>query len=249
MRKSLLIGAAAALLTAVLAADRVAAAMAADRLAARLRCAAGLTSGPSVSFGGVPFLDQLARRRFDRVHVTAAVTVGRFHTTVEATATDVRLPASGAARAASLTAQILLGYDELPSPVEVATDGSGRLLLSATRTVLGRELPVTVHAVPEIAGTTLTVRPVEVEIPSLGLRVPADRLGAGRSRSLDLPVLPAGLRYTAVAATASGLRLTVSGAGLTTALGGSGGRACRSTPPAVSPSPSGLSSSGTRVHR
>ncbi|GIE75413.1 hypothetical protein Aph02nite_13630 [Actinoplanes philippinensis] len=257
-RKTLILGAVTGcLLVAAVTTDRVAASAAADRLADRLRCAGGLPSEPSVAFGGFPFLTQVARGRFDGLRVTAAgVPAGRFRVGVEATATGVRLPEGEAVRADSLTATITVGYDLLressrepggaepsgPAPIpggppagftgDVTADDAGRLLLSTTRTMLGREVPVTVVAAPEIAGTTLTVRPIEVELPAMGLRLPATRLPGLRAPRVDLPALPTGLTWTGAAAGPDGLRLTVEGAGLVAdtrparaAAGGCGGAA------------------------
>jgi hypothetical protein len=251
VRKSLVIGVAAGcLLVTAVTTDRVAASAAAERLATRLRCAIALPSPPSVSFGGVPFLSQLARGRFDSIRIAAdGVPAGRFRVDVEATATGVRLPEGGAARADAVTATITVGYDLLratsteaqsgPDPSspaasgafagEVTADDSGRLLISATRTLFGQEIPVVVVANPEITGGTLTIHPVEVEVPSVGLRFPATRFAALKQLpSADLPALPDGLDWTAVTATPGGLRLTVEGADLTTdGLPAGGGAAAR----------------------
>ncbi|BEL08004.1 DUF2993 domain-containing protein [Actinoplanes sichuanensis] len=234
MRKRLILGVVAGLLlvTTVIT-DRVTASAAAGRLTERLRCAAGLSSDPSVSFGGFPFLSQLALGTFDSIRVAADdVPAGRYRVGVEATATGVRLPDGGAVRADSLKATITIGYDLLraagatdgstPTAVaglldEVTADDSGHLLFSATRTLFGRKIPVTVIATPEISGGELTVRPVEVEVPSAGLRLPATRFGALKQLpSAGLPELPGGLSWTGVTATPDGLRLSVEGTGLTT---------------------------------
>lgn len=241
-KKTLIIGVVAGiLLVTAVAADRFAAAAAAERLAGRLRCATGLPSEPSVSFGGFPFLTQLPGGRFDSIRITATdVPAGRFRATVEATATGVRLREGEALQVSALTAEILIGYghlrdtqseaESLPPMAaprasalpggfsgDLAADGSGRLLLSATRTLFGQEIPVTVVAAPEIIGTRLTIRPIEVEIPSVGLRLPAERFPALRQLpTVDLPALPAGLSYTAVTAEPDGLALTVGGTGIST---------------------------------
>lgn len=226
------------LLVTAVTTDRVAASTAAERLATRLRCATGLPSPPSVAFGGVPFLSQVARGRFDSIRIAAdGVPAGRFRVGVEATATGVRLPERGAARAAAVTATITVGYDLLRATSakagadpaasgaaepgafagEITADDSGRLLISATRTLFGQTVPVTVVAGPEITDGTLTIRPVEVEVPSVGLRFPATRFAALKHLpSADLPALPAGLSWTGVTATPAGLRLTVEGTDLTT---------------------------------
>ncbi len=211
MRKSLIItgAVAAALLATGLTGDRWAAATAADRLADRIRCAAGLPEPPDVSLGGIPFLTQLARGTFTKVQVTAdSVAVGRFHAGLTATARTVRT-AGGSVRAASLTATANLAYDEL------GYDGAGRLRMTTTAQLLGRSVPVVVHASTEISGSALVVRPVEVEIPAVGIRIPAAQLGdKAQPRTITLPALPAGLTYREVTPAEDGLRITAGGEGL-----------------------------------
>jgi hypothetical protein len=231
-RQRIFLGAAAAVVLAAgagLVADRVAAGRAAGRVAERLQCAAGLPAAPDVAFGGGPFLTQLARGRFAELRMGARdVPLGRFTATrVEATARDVRLPGDGPLRAGSVTVVVTLGYAALPGPAAGATaDGAGRLMLNTTAPLLGRQVPVTVYAAPELAGGRLTVRPVEVEVPLAGLRLPAERLPAAarQTRTVDLPDLPAGLAYRAVTASADGLRLTVDGRDVTTGAGDRDGR-------------------------
>ncbi|BCY07417.1 hypothetical protein L3i22_025050 [Actinoplanes sp. L3-i22] len=207
---------AGALLAAGLTGDRWAAAGAGNRLAERLQCAAGLAEPPEVSLGGVPFLTQLTRGRFEKVQVEAdAVAVGRFHAGVAATARDVRT-AGGSVRAASLTVTAIIRYDEITVPAGLGYDGAGRLRLATTAPLLGREVPVVVHAAPEVTGGSLVVRPVEVEIPAVGIRIPAAQLGdRAAPRTIGLPELPAGLGYQGAEATEDGLRITVGGTHLT----------------------------------
>ncbi|MEV6348230.1 DUF2993 domain-containing protein [Actinoplanes sp. NPDC051851] len=209
------------LMTAGVGADRVAAAGAGARAADRLRCAAGLTVRPSVSFGGLPFVTQLARGRFDTVRVSAEdVPVGTLRASVRATAHDVTLP-SGPSSAASFSAGSLsvtaiIAYADLPGGLPLAYDDAGRLRLDTTVRLLGRDVPVVVHATPSISGGSLVVRPDEVEVTALGVRLPATDLGARAApRTVALPTLPAGLRYGSAEAAADGLHLTVEGSHLT----------------------------------
>lgn len=226
MRKSLIItgAVAAALLATGLTGDRWAASTAAERLAERLRCAADLPQAPEVSLGGFPFLTQVARGTFTKVQVkTNAITVGRFHTELSATARTVRT-AGGTLQAASLTATATIRYAEMSALTAGASadglgyDGAGRLRTATTVHLFGKDIPVVVHASPEISGTSLLVRPTEVEVPAVGMRLPATQLGdrAG-PRTIDLPALPAGLSYSSASATESGLEITVAGRDLSVA--------------------------------
>ncbi|WP_431921497.1 LmeA family phospholipid-binding protein [Micromonospora wenchangensis] len=221
-------------------ADRVVADRAADRLAARLQCTAGLSEPPEADFGVGPFLIQSALGTFSTVHVRVPqVTVGRFSAAVDATAHDVRLPGSGEISAGSVTADVTLPYDQLgtaaaahdspgaTSPAGYGADDAGRLTVQMQIPLLGGSRQVTVYADPEIVDGVLRIEPEEVEIPFLGIRLPASRLGdKARSRTVELPTLPAGLVYEGAAATADGLRLTITGNDIRPA-GSSSGKACR----------------------
>lgn len=218
------------------AADRTAAAVAADRLADRIRCAADLADAPEVSFGGVAFLPQYGRDRFDRIRVTARnLTLGKIAVSeVSATGRDVRLPDDGPARVGSASVDVTVAYTGVPGAQRgsITADDAGRLVIDTTAPLLGRTVPVTVYARVELDGTALTILPVEVEVPAVGLRLPADRLPgkALGERGMALPDLPAGLAYRSVTATDTGLRLRVEGTDITAdAARGGGHKACGGT--------------------
>ncbi|WP_423258779.1 hypothetical protein, partial [Escherichia coli] len=96
-------------------------------------------------------------------------------------------------------------------------DDAGRLVLETTLAVRGLSLPTTVYADLTLTGAQLSVRPAEVELSAVGLRIPASRLpaAAAQARTVDLPALPAGLAYRSVSATPDGLRIVAGGSGLT----------------------------------
>ncbi|MEV0941654.1 DUF2993 domain-containing protein [Micromonospora wenchangensis] len=239
-RKWIIAGAPVVLLLGLgFTADRVVADRAADRLAQRLQCTAGLSEPPEADFGLGPFLIQSARGTFHTVHVRVPqVTVGRFSAAVDATAHDVRLSGSGGISAGSVVADVTLPYAQLgtaaahgsadaTSPAGYGADDAGRLTVQMQIPLLGGSRQVTVYADPEIVDGVLRIDPEEVEIPFLGIRLPASRLGdKAQSRTVDLPTLPAGLVYEGAAATADGLRLTITGKDVRPAGSGSG-KACR----------------------
>lgn len=98
---------------------------------------------------------------------------------------------------------------------ELGYDGAGRLKMAITAQFLGRNVPVVVHASTEISGNSLVVTPVEVEIPAIGIRLPAAQLGdKAQPRTINLPALPAGLSYQGVTAAEDGLRITATGTNL-----------------------------------
>jgi hypothetical protein len=203
------------------AADRVAAAVVEHRVAARLRCAAALSATPEVSLDGFPALTQLASRSFGEIRVRAddvalpKVTIGR----VEAEARRVRLTDSGVS-AGSVTVDATVPYGSLPAAGGnvriVGADDAQRLVIQADISVRGLSLAATVYADVTLSGTKLAVKPAEVELSSLGLRVPASRLPAAASqqRDIDLPALPAGLTYRSVTPAPDGLRVIVDGSDL-----------------------------------
>ncbi|MDY7090912.1 MAG: DUF2993 domain-containing protein [Actinomycetota bacterium] len=98
----------------------------------------------------------------------------------------------------------------------VGADDAQRLVLQAEVTVRGLRLPATVYADVALTGDRLTVTPVEVELSSVGLRLPASRLpaAASQARTVDLPALPGGLAYRSVTPAADGLRVVAGGTDL-----------------------------------
>ncbi|GAA0560116.1 hypothetical protein GCM10010172_49030 [Paractinoplanes ferrugineus] len=231
------IGVVAALMVPV-AADRAAATVIEHRVAARLRCAADLRAAPDVSLGGFPALTQLASRSFGEIRVQAddvalpKVTIGR----VEAEAERVTMAGNGVS-AGSVTVDATVPYAALTglsgatdtggagatgvgsgagTARIVGADDAGRLVLRADLALRGLELAATVYADVTLAGSRLAVKPAEVELASLGLRVPADRLPAAASqeRDIDLPALPAGLAYRSVTPGRDGLRVVAGGSDL-----------------------------------
>ncbi|GAA2646165.1 LmeA family phospholipid-binding protein [Paractinoplanes durhamensis] len=225
----MIIGAAvAAVVLLPIAADRIAATTIEHRLAARLQCAAGLATAPDVRLAGFPALTQLAGGSFGEIRVTAddlhlpKVAVG--HLAVDAR--RVRLAGDGAT-AGSMTADATVPYSALAGLGAlgakesgdlriVGADGARRLVVQADVTVRGLSFAATVYADLALTGNRLAITPAEVELSSLGLRVPASRLpaAAAEQRTVDLPALPAGLTYRSVTATPDGLRVVVAGTDL-----------------------------------
>ncbi len=131
-------------------------------------------------------------------------------------------------------------------PRIVGSDEAGRLVLQADVALRGLRLPATIYADLALSGGRLTVAPAEVE--ALGLRLPAAQLPAvaRQGRSIDLPVLPAGLAYRDIAATDDGLQITVAGTNLTSTYtaGRQSGNGATGNDPTSSPAADGASGSG-----
>ncbi|MEU4236435.1 LmeA family phospholipid-binding protein [Actinoplanes sp. NPDC026619] len=98
----------------------------------------------------------------------------------------------------------------------VGADDAQRLVVQADISVRGLTVPATVYADVKLSGNRLAITPVEVELSSIGLRVPASRLPAAASaeRAVDLPALPGGLTYRSVTPAADGLHVIAGGADL-----------------------------------
>jgi hypothetical protein len=211
------------LVVLLIAADRAAAWLAADVVADRLACTAGLTSRPSVRFGGGPFLPQAADGRFTDVDVSAHDVRRRDITiaTVHAHLRGVSLPVRNRVDAAQVRIDLTVGYAALPAEVggwHVSyRAANGMLAADTTLTVAGRQIPVTVLLEPTLNETTMTIEPRGVELfgmrRPLGALPPGSVIGSGFSRTL--PALPTGLRYQSLTVTDNGLRLTVGGDNIT----------------------------------
>lgn len=213
--------------------DRVAARVVADRIAARIACLAGLREHPEVSIGGMPFLTQLNRQSFEQVSATAhGVAVGKYQLTrVAASAKQVRVSDSGPIRVAALTGSLTVGYGQLSAfggGAKLSADDTGQLVVEATAPILGRKMPVTVYARAQLVGSTLTIRPTEVEVPGIGIRLSAEKLpdSLAGPKTVNLPDLPAGLTYRSATATREGLRIDLTGSDISTSASGGGNRKC-----------------------
>ncbi len=215
---------AAALVVAV----AVGAVIGADRIAARL---AGAATDAALArhgvqhaqahYRGFPFLTQLARKRFDRVDVTAT-TLTHDGLTVQ----DVRLhlrdvhPATGVAANTSLDVGALTGSFALPYATVTAKAGlpAGSLSSSGdgvrvarTVSVLGSDVAISGVGQVRVEGDQLVIRPTKVSLPG-GV---ADSVASAVARQIEvrypLTGLPAGLQVTAVRPTPTGLVVTVAG--------------------------------------
>ncbi|MBO4208604.1 LmeA family phospholipid-binding protein [Micromonospora echinofusca] len=208
----------------LLVGDRIAARLAGDRLAERLACAAGLDRRPEVRIGGFPFATQLLTGRFTEVHAEATdLHLGELRVRqVDAVLRDLTLPAAGQpVRVGRLTIGLVLDYAALPDRLggrEVRyAERDGQLVVSTETQLLGRQVPVTLLARPEIVDGQLRITPGEVEV--MGFRRPAEqvlkRMGGATELTRPLPQLPANLRYRSVRATGDGLRVELGGTDVT----------------------------------
>ncbi|GAA1034809.1 hypothetical protein GCM10009557_40560 [Virgisporangium ochraceum] len=216
-------------LTAAVAADRIAARMAAGRLETRLACLADLSAPARVDVRGFPFLAQAAAGRYREIVVTATdISRGGLRVArVEAVLRDLRT-GDGRTSVGELAVAATAGFDSLPTslgerPVRYSARGD-RLAITTELALAGQRQPVTILALPRLTDGTLTIQPETVEV--LGIQRPAERLlarvGLDRLPSRALPSLAEGLTYRSVEVVDDGLRITVDGHDLSTGATGSG---------------------------
>jgi hypothetical protein len=210
-------------LVLALTGDRVAAGIAARRVADTIACTVDGGPRPSVAFGGGPFLPQAVSGRFTDVRVTAH---GLRRDGIPIDTVDAHLygVAPSDRHVGHARIDVTIGYAALPGSVAghrvSYRAGNGSLAIDLAVDIAGRPVPVTALLDPAISGTTLRLTPREVD--ALGVRVPAAAVlgnGFGPDLNRPLPVLPAGLRYSAVSATDTGLRISVTGDDLTLPVG------------------------------
>jgi hypothetical protein len=213
------------ILVLALAGDRIAAGIAARTVADTIACTVGGGTRPSVAFGGGPFLPQAVSGRFTDVEVTAhGLRRNDLPIDDDIPIDTVDAHLYGAAlsdrHVEHASIDVTIGYAALPGSVaghRVSYRAlNGSLAIDIAVDIAGRPVPVTALVDPAISGTTLRLTPREVD--ALGVRVPAVTVlgnGFGPDLNRPLPVLPAGLRYSAVSATDTGLRINVTGDDLT----------------------------------
>jgi hypothetical protein len=191
--------------------DRVAVVAADHVVAARIQTQEHLSSRPSVSIGGFPFLTQAAGGRYDDV----TLTVHHFHRSVVPVDTisvelrGVHVPLHSvfsqhlsSVPVDSATARVLLSYGDLNSylrgkGIEVASAGGNQVRISGSVTVGGQTLS---------AGGTATI---EVHSDSLLLR-------AANAVAVSIPLagLPFGISLQSATATKQGIAVTATAQGL-----------------------------------
>lgn len=182
----------------------------------------GLTSKPSVSIGGFPFLTQLASRDFSHVRISAAevpagpVTIS----TVNATATGIRLSsyAFSSGTIGDLSGTALISFGSLANtlttqfgPLGSMLNGAGLNLTDAGPDEVRATVNLIVTSgsavwrVTRVSGNTLNIHLVS----SNGL--PSSLLGSIQDLNLQIPRMPLGLTIDSVTVTPGGVVGLVSG--------------------------------------
>jgi hypothetical protein len=188
--------------------DRIARSYAQNMIATKLQSSSSLTTKPSVTIEGFPFLTQLAARDIRTVDISASnVQEDKLDiTSIKATATGVHLNSSfSGATISSISGTALISFASLvsaagaPAGVTVAADPSGGP--NAASVSLG---PLTATGqVTQTGQSQITVR-----VESLD-GIPASRLGLLSDYKINVPALPAGLQVQGVSVTGQGIVIKV----------------------------------------
>ena len=208
--------------------DGIARSAAQDQVARQLQTGLGLAEPPVVELGGVPFTAVLVTRR-----VPSATLEGRdvplevsghqvSFDRIDVDATDLRL-GNGQVVVTSARARAVLGYPAVGTlaGVPVGHGGQGRLQVSYTAELFGRELVVVVSAVPMLAESRTRLELGEPEISIAGFDLGQDvaqHIMEQLVRPIDLE-LPYGLMPDAVSAGDEGITLDLSADDLVVPLG------------------------------
>ena len=196
-------------------ADRMAALGAERIVAKRLQAAESLAVRPDVSIGGVPFLTQMARGRYDDVTVTVHdLRRGDLHIAmVRAHLTGVRVPFAdvlrqhvGRVRVATATAEILLTFADVnsllaPKGVHLSAASGGQVHASGTRSG-------SVGGVSSGATFSADV-PLDISGDSVIVRLPD-----GQTAEIPLPQMPFGIALLSARGTSEGITVVCSAHGL-----------------------------------
>jgi hypothetical protein len=210
----------------LIAADRIGLLVAERAAADTLQQSQHLHQRPDVSIGGFPFLTQLAAGEFDTIHVRAAdVTLADGKTQLLVAKLDVTLRHVHvsrdfrSARSESGAATALVHYSDLShtlgTPVTYA--GAGRVKATASVGVVpGVTVPASATAAVHVTGDSLVFQDVQVSVA--GQSVPAGLTSyfAGLfGTAVSLRGLPFGVHVQSVTATADGVTIALTAAGLT----------------------------------
>lgn len=199
-------------------ADRVGVRIAQRQVAHQLRTSAGLTSDPSVSITGFPFLTQAVSGRYNRIELTTGslrrggVRLASLTVSLHGVELPLSQALSGTVSAvpvAALTASAVVTYADVASVgslagVSVTPTGSG-VRVTARLTVLGQAVEVSTESTVRLSGSSVVITAQRLTVLGQSSSL-LDNALAGR---LDLRVpigsLPYRLALTGVHVTPAGL--------------------------------------------
>lgn len=223
--KGLLITALSVLVVAV-AADRISLVVAENAVATQLQASGSLSTRPSVSIRGIPFLTQALSGRYHDVEVSAAeVTAGGGRISqLDVTLRGVHVPLSSvlsgsvsAVPVDSVHATVLLSYADLTSQLRdrklTVSPAGDQLRVSGTVQALGRTVTASAISSVALSGTSVVVTARRFEVGN----AMADRaVTAALAGRFDFVVrvgkLPYGLALSSVKVRPNGVVATAAGA-------------------------------------
>ncbi|WP_067813739.1 LmeA family phospholipid-binding protein [Nocardia inohanensis] len=203
--------------------DRVGVAMAQDEIASKIATEYHLAQRPSVTIGGIPFLTQAVRGRYDDVEIRAGewsdqgISVRDLDVTltgVSAPLGDLLASRTSNLEASTATATALVPYDTVkgyaPSGVESISHSPDGVRVAGTFEVEGIPVPVPATVVVTVNPTAdgIEVVPVSVQSAMGGPTISLAWLRQSLTFTVPLQKLPLGARLTAIEPEADGLRVT-----------------------------------------
>ena len=207
----------------LVAADRVAVVVADRQIASRVQSAYNLSSKPSVSVRGFPFLTQVASGHYHQIDVSigSLSTDGVQVNGLTAELSGVRAPLSALLGhgSSSITAAQVTGSgtvpfssvrSHLPHGVQLSQDGEA-LRLAGTVSYLGVTVPVSADATLAVDGSGIAVTPTRISVASASSALSS--VIAGQFRFV-VPVtgLPLHLAVRSVSVVPGGVRVGASAA-------------------------------------
>ncbi|MFI0983409.1 DUF2993 domain-containing protein [Streptomyces sp. NPDC021093] len=206
------------------AADRFAVNYAEGEVAAKVRTSQGLSADPQIDIKGFPFLTQILGKKLDQVDVTmdgveASTTQGRNLKVGRMTAElhDVTLSNNfSSATAARATGTAVISYDDLTraagdKDVKLAYGGNGKVKVTGTVSVLGREIQRSVLSSVSLKNSGKSVAVRADEVPGQG--IPGLEGMIRKKIDFERPIggLPNGLVLDKITPVETGMQIGVTG--------------------------------------
>jgi len=208
----------------LVAADRVAAHVAEGQIATAVQSAAGLAHKPTVVVHGFPFVTQAIRGQYDHIEVTA---LDIFDSTTERGSVTtvnfdgVRIPVSKALsgdihqiHVDHVTGTVVVAFADIEAAshvpgvtVRAVAGQPGQVAVDESITVAGVAVDAHAIAAVSLAGNTLTLKAIDVQIGG-GVAVPPAVLAQLKSQaafSVRVPGLPSGVHLSGVTVSPDGV--------------------------------------------
>jgi hypothetical protein len=211
----------AVLVVLLIAADRIGVAVADRVVASKIQQSQHLTSTPSVSIEGIPFLTQAIANDYHSIRLSGRdVTVGAGGDQVRLDSFRGRLTGVKTfdhfhgVTAERGTGTAVLGYAELSRllGVPLSYGTGGRVQATRSVDVLGKTVTGTVSAVVTVpGGDQLAFSDVRVAVEDVGVGIPSlvtSQLSSIFARKLSLGGLPFGLQVTQLTVSRSGIEVS-----------------------------------------